>query len=58
MEYAAYLRDLAAQYRDLAAQYRELAEKQQGPPTQHELLELADTCEEVASQIEDQSPAG
>jgi hypothetical protein len=51
MEYAAYLRDLAAQY-------REVAEKQQGPPTQHELLELADTCEEVASQIEDRSPAG
>jgi hypothetical protein len=51
MEYAAYLRDLAAQY-------RELAEKRRSPPTQYELLELADTCEEVAAQIEDRSPAG
>ena len=51
MEYAAYLRELAAQY-------RELAEKRRNSPTQRELLDLADTCEEVACQIEDRSPAG
>jgi hypothetical protein len=51
MEYAAYMRELAVKY-------RELAEKRKDPATQYELLDLADTCEEVASQIEDQSPAG
>ncbi len=51
MEYAAYLRELAVQY-------RELAEKRRNSPTQRELLDLADTCDEVACQIEDRSPAG
>jgi hypothetical protein len=51
MEYAAYMRELAVRY-------RELAEKRQDPPAQRELLDLADTCEEVACQIEDRSPAG
>jgi hypothetical protein len=48
----------AAYMREQAAKYRKLAEERKNSAAHEELLELADTCEHVAAQIEDQSPSG
>jgi hypothetical protein len=50
--------DWADYLRDEAAQYRHLAETAEDPNTKLELLELAETCEEVANNIEDRLPGG
>ena len=51
MEYAAYMREQAAKY-------RELAEQLDDPAVHDELLELAETCEQVACRVEDRAAAG
>jgi hypothetical protein len=51
MEYSDYLRDQAARYRDLAA-------KNEDSFTKQEFLELADICEEVANDMDDQRVSG
>jgi hypothetical protein len=51
MEYSDYLRDQAARYRELAAKNRDSFAKR-------EFLELADICEEVANNMDDQRVSG
>ena len=51
MEYSDYLRDQAAKYRELAAQNEYSFAKK-------EFLELADICEEVANDMDDQRVSG
>ena len=51
MEYSDYLRDQAARYRELAA-------KNDGSFAKQEFLELADICEEVANNMDDQRVSG
>jgi len=51
MEYSDYLRDQAAKYRELAAQNEDSFAKK-------EFLELADICEEVANDMDDQPVSG
>jgi hypothetical protein len=51
MEYSDYLRDQAARYRGLAALNEDSFAKQ-------EFLELADICEEVANDMDDQRVSG
>ena len=50
--------DWADYLRDEAAKYRQLAETAEGPVVKVELLELAETCEEVANNIEDRATGG
>ena len=50
--------DWADYLRDEAAKYRQLAETAEDPNTKQGLLELAETCEEVANNIEDHLPGG
>jgi hypothetical protein len=50
--------DWADYLRDEAAKYRQLAETAADPIIKQELLELAETCEEVANNIEDRLPGG
>ncbi len=45
-------------WREQAAQFRERAETTKDPSLSQELRELAEICEEVASEIEDHAPAG
>jgi signal transduction protein with GAF and PtsI domain len=55
MDYAAYMREQAEKYRKLA----ERLAKHLGDSNAHqELLELAETCEHVAANIEEQSTGG
>jgi hypothetical protein len=54
MLYVAYLREQAAQYRALAAK----SAKVKVPEEATEYQELAEICEEVASDIEDHIPGG
>ena len=54
MQYIAYLREQAASYRSLAARWMNVHK----PEEAHEYEELAETCEEVAEEIEDHTPAG
>jgi hypothetical protein len=54
MLYIAYLREQAAYYRALADKSSEVNEPEQVA----EYKELAETCEEVASEIEDHLPSG
>jgi hypothetical protein len=49
--YSDYLRDQAAKYRELAKTAEDTFVKQ-------ELLDLADTCEEVANEIDDRRASG
>ena len=51
MEYSDYLRDQATRYRELAAQNEDSFAKK-------EFLELADICEEVANNMDDQRVSG
>jgi hypothetical protein len=51
MEYSDYLRDQAARYRELAANNEDSFAK-------WEFLELADICEEVANDMDDQRVSG
>jgi hypothetical protein len=51
MEYSDYLRDQAARY-------RELANKNEDSFAKQEFLELADICEEVANDMDDQRVSG
>jgi len=51
MEYSDYLRDQAARYRELAALNEDSFAKQ-------EFFELADICEEVANDMDDQRVSG
>ena len=51
MEYSDYLRDQAAKYLELAAQNEDSFAKK-------EFLELADICEEVANDMDDQRVSG
>ena len=51
MEYSDYLRDQATKYRELAAQNEDSFAKK-------EFLELADICEEVANDMDDQRVSG
>jgi hypothetical protein len=51
MEYSDYLRDQAARYRELAASNEDSF-------TKKEFLELADICEEVANDMDDQRVSG
>jgi hypothetical protein len=51
MEYSDYLRDQAVRYRELAAKNEDSFAKQ-------EFLELADICEEVANDMDDQRVSG
>jgi hypothetical protein len=51
MEYSDYLRDQAARYRELAAGNEDSFAKK-------EFLELADICEEVANDMDDQRVSG
>jgi hypothetical protein len=44
--------------REQAGKYRELAEKAEDPQIKRELLELAEICEEVASNIDDRRASG
>jgi hypothetical protein len=44
--------------RDQAAKYRTLAEKAADAFVKKEFLELADTCEEVANEIDDRRASG
>ena len=55
MDYAAYMREQAEKYRKLAER---LSQNLGDPDAQHELLELAETCEHVAANIEEQSTGG
>ncbi len=50
MEDAVYWRDQAARFRDSAAKA--------DPSLEHELLELAAICEQVAAELEDRCTAG
>jgi hypothetical protein len=50
--------DWADYLRDEAAKYRQLAEAAEDPVVKVELLELAETCEEVANNIEDRATGG
>jgi hypothetical protein len=50
--------DWADYFRDEAAKYRRLAETAEDPHVKQELLDLAETCEEVANNIEDRMPGG
>jgi hypothetical protein len=55
MEYAAYMREQAEKYRKLA----ELLSQNLGDPgAHHELMELAETCDSVAANIEERSTGG
>lgn len=45
-------------WRDQAEEFRAAAERIIDPALSDELLELADICERVASEIEDHVPAG
>jgi hypothetical protein len=51
MEHSDYLRSEAAKY-------RELAERTDDPGTKREFLDLANTCDEAASRIDDGLPGG
>jgi hypothetical protein len=51
MEYSDYLRDQATKYRELAA-------KDEDSFAKKEFLELADICEEVANDMDDQRMSG
>jgi hypothetical protein len=51
MEYSDYLRDQAIRYRELAAKNEDSFAKK-------EFLELADICEEVANNMDDQRVSG
>jgi hypothetical protein len=51
MEYAEYLREQAAKFRTLADQTGD-------PALRQEFRELADTCEQVAVEIEARAPSG
>jgi len=51
MDWSDYLRDEAAHYRQRAEMTEDLCTKQ-------EFLELAETCEEVANNLEDRLPGG
>ena len=44
--------------REQATKYRELAEKAEDPVVKKEFLELADTCEEVANDLDDRRASG
>ena len=44
--------------REQATKYRELAEKAADAFVKQELLELAETCEEVANEIDDRRASG
>ena len=55
MEYAAYMREQAEKYRKLAER---LSQNLGDANTHHELLELAETCDNVAATIEERSTGG
>ena len=55
MEYAAYMREQAEKYRKLA---ETLSQNLGDPISQTELLELAETCDSVAANIEERSTGG
>lgn len=44
--------------REQATKYRELAETAEDPVVKKEFLELADTCEEVANDLDDRRASG
>lgn len=44
--------------REQATKYRELAEKAEDPAVKKEFLELAETCEEVANDLDDRRASG
>ena len=44
--------------REQATKYRELAEQADDPVVKKEFLELADTCEEVANDLDDRRASG
>ncbi len=48
----------AAFWREQGAKFRRRAEHSSDPELKTELGELAEICEEVASEIEDRAPAG
>jgi hypothetical protein len=50
--------DWADYLRDQATMYQQLAEQTDDPAVQHEMLELASVCEEVANNMEDQLTGG
>lgn len=54
MQYIACLREQATYYRELAARWS----KVNNPEEATEYEDLAETCEEVAAEIEDHLPAG
>jgi predicted transposase YbfD/YdcC len=54
MQYIASLREQAAYYHEIAAKWR----KGNKPEEAAEYEDLAETCEEVAAEIEDHVPAG
>jgi hypothetical protein len=54
MQYIASLREQAAYYHEIAAKWRKVNK----PEEAAEYEDLAETCEEVAAEIEDHVPAG
>jgi hypothetical protein len=54
MQQIAYLRELAVKYREVSARWAKVEKPEQAA----EYVELAETCEEVAAEIEDHIPAG
>ena len=56
--HGSYHMDWADYLRDEAAKFRQLAETAEDPVVKVELLELAETCEEVANNIEDRATGG
>jgi hypothetical protein len=54
MQYIACLRQQAANYHEIAARWL----KENHPEEAEEYEDLAETCEEVAAEIEDHLPAG
>jgi hypothetical protein len=50
--------DWADYLRDQAIMYLQLAEQADDPAVQHEMLELASVCEEVANNMEDHLTPG
>ena len=54
MQYITYLREQAAAYRALALRWLKVHK----PERAQECEDLAETCEEVAKEMEDHTPAG
>jgi hypothetical protein len=54
MQQIAYLREMAVKYRDVSARWAKVDKPEQA--TEYE--DLAETCEEVAAEIEDHLTAG